>query len=278
MTNPLGSYLRTPKLYVKLPSGLEFYEPDSISTSINGEVAVYPLTSIDQIMLKTPDALLNGEAMLRVFASCVPGVQDVSQLVEPDINLLMVAIRVASSGPSIEINATCPSCGHENTFDLDLQSILDTATPCAADNAVEIDGQLMVHVRPYNFKQRNLQMLNEIQQAQTAAQLNASSQVEDNARIGEVSQNFIKMAHRTFDLLAMSITGITVLKTGEHVTDPAYITEWIKGIPNTTARLIIDRIRELNESGIDGNLDFKCTKCNHEWQQRLDLDPTSFFD
>ena len=67
MTNPLSQYFHTPKVYAQLPTRGKFYPSDFLTLAVNGEIAVYPLTAIDQIMLKTPDAMLNGDALLSVF-------------------------------------------------------------------------------------------------------------------------------------------------------------------------------------------------------------------
>jgi hypothetical protein len=39
--NPLSAYFRQPKIYVKLPSGGQFYPPGALDASANGEYPVY---------------------------------------------------------------------------------------------------------------------------------------------------------------------------------------------------------------------------------------------
>jgi len=67
-SNPLKGYLRSPKLYVLLPSAGKFSNIESIS-DVSQELPIYPLTSMDEIMLRNPDALLNGESMTKVITS-----------------------------------------------------------------------------------------------------------------------------------------------------------------------------------------------------------------
>jgi hypothetical protein len=277
-TNPLTKYFRAPKLYIKLPSEGKFYPPNFLTTAANGEIAVYPLTAIDQILLKTPDAILNGEALLKVVKNCVPDVADPKLLVEPDINVILLAIRIASSGSTAEWKISCSNCNHENLFDVNLADILATAQSVEGTSEILINNSLRVKVRPYNFEQRNKQILNEIEESQTLTLLNSNTELDENSKIAQLSQHVDKMAQRTFDVLAMSIESVTVIETGEVVDDPQFIQEFVKGISRTQADVITSSIRNLNQSGLDTVNKFKCENCGHAWEQKLDFDPTSFFD
>lgn len=71
-TNPLQKYFRQPKIYLSLPSNGKYYPAGSLEISETGEYPVFPMTARDEIMIKTPDALLNGEATVAVIKSCIP--------------------------------------------------------------------------------------------------------------------------------------------------------------------------------------------------------------
>jgi hypothetical protein len=277
MTNPLSQYFHTPKAYAQLPTRGKFYTSDFLTLAVNGEIAVYPLTAIDQIMLKTPDAMLNGDALLSVFRNCVPGVKDPKKLVEPDINTLLVAIRIASSGPTMEVDTKCPSCGKEHNFGIDLSVFIETQSYVDGPCYVEIDGALQVFLRPYNFEQRNLQLLNEVEQARSIRTLEETD-TTDAEKISSVTKQVSRMAQRTLDIMAMSITEIKIISSGELVTNQEYIQEFVTGIPTTSANAIIDKLKELNKTGIDTETSFQCDGCSHTWSQSIDFDPTSFFD
>ena len=74
--NPLSQYFRQPSIYVKLPSGGQHYADGAIDMPANGELPVYPMTAIDEITYRTPDALFNGNAVTNVIKSCVPAIRD----------------------------------------------------------------------------------------------------------------------------------------------------------------------------------------------------------
>lgn len=278
MTNPLQKYFRTPKLYVKLPSQGKFNTHEFVNTSVNGEVAVYALTALDQILLKTPDALLNGEALLKVFKSCVPDVSDVKQLVEPDINTLMVAIRVASNGAHMPWDTTCPACNHEQTFEVDLAQILDTQQMVQTNPVIDFQGELKIHVRPYNFIQRNMQILNEVEESQTVRIINNNQDLTESEKLQQLSAHVDKMSHSIFTVLSLSVEKIEITSSQEIVTDRSHIDAFVKGISKIQADAIMNMIKELNQSGIDTKVSLKCESCGNDWHSQLDFDPTSFFD
>ena len=62
--NPLQQYFRRPAIYLRLPSEGNGYPEGSINLPDNGEVPVYPMTTIDEITSRTPDALFNGTVVV----------------------------------------------------------------------------------------------------------------------------------------------------------------------------------------------------------------------
>ena len=59
--NPLMSHMRQETVFVSLPSKGNFYKQKPGLTD-DGEIGVRAMTSADEIALKVPDALFNGEA------------------------------------------------------------------------------------------------------------------------------------------------------------------------------------------------------------------------
>ena len=106
MTNPLRQYFRRPALYLTLPSRGKFYPEGALEMPENGELAVYPMTAIDEITSKTPDALFNGNAVPEIIKSCVPGIKDPWAVPSVDMDAILVAIRAATNGNDLEISMT----------------------------------------------------------------------------------------------------------------------------------------------------------------------------
>jgi transposase-like protein len=192
--------------------------------------------------------------------------------------VLLLAIRVASTGPTCDWEITCPKCNTTHTFEVNLTHILESAAPITQDATVDFNGELRIYLRPYDFEQRNLQLLNEIEESQTLRLINSDSDMDENAKATRVSLHVDKMADRTFEVVALSIQMIEIVATREQVTNRAYISEFLKGITKAQADQIINEIRNLNQQGIKSEQRFTCTSCGHDWEQQLDFDPTSFFD
>jgi hypothetical protein len=82
--NPLQQFFRQPKIYISLPSQGVYNKPGTFSGNIE-RLAVYGMTGMDEILLKTPDALLSGESTATVIKSCCPSVTDAWDLPVNDI-------------------------------------------------------------------------------------------------------------------------------------------------------------------------------------------------
>ena len=74
--NPLFKHFRKPSIYLKLPSAGQFYTPGSLDLPVTKEIPVYPMTVKDELTLRTPDAVLNGQGMVEIIKSCAPNIKD----------------------------------------------------------------------------------------------------------------------------------------------------------------------------------------------------------
>src|SRR5262245_57949682 len=95
-TNPLLRYTRKEKIYIKLPSDGN-YPAGVVDMSTNNELGVQAMTAADQIALRNPDGLLNGQAIANVIKSCCPGVKKPEKMIASDINAILLGIRHATN-------------------------------------------------------------------------------------------------------------------------------------------------------------------------------------
>ena len=122
--NPLKQYFRRPAIYLKLPSGGKMYAPGVVSIPESGELAVYPMTAIDEISSKTPDALYNGTAMADIIKSCIPDIKDPWSINSIDLDAVLIAIKSAAGGDDMSIGSQCPSCTEISDYAVNLVGIL----------------------------------------------------------------------------------------------------------------------------------------------------------
>ena len=123
--NPLRKYFRQAVIHLRLPSGGRFYPPGIVDLPPNGEIPILPMTAVDEVTSRTPDALFNGSAVVNVLTSCVPNIKDAWAIPAVDFNALLAAVRIASYGHEMEISSTCPKCQATHPYTIDLRWVLD---------------------------------------------------------------------------------------------------------------------------------------------------------
>ena len=85
--NPLKQLYRSKSVYVNLPSRGRFYK-SGLTLSIDDELGIMPMTAVDEIKLKAPDALFNGDALFDLIKSCVPDVADPDEIPTCDVDMI----------------------------------------------------------------------------------------------------------------------------------------------------------------------------------------------
>jgi len=278
--NPLQSYFRQPSVYITLPTQGKWYTSQDVTLSANNELAIYGLTARDDVLLNTPDAMLNGEALKKVIRNCVPDIHNVDALMMPDLETIFVGMKIASSSDGVvDIHKTCPKCGHVCDFELQCQPALDNQVIIEPNDGVcEIDGKLRVFVKPYNFRQRGIFIQKEFEEEKMLKTYDITNpQSNEFARADVMSQAIDRISSLTFQLVAGSIDCVEVIDSGQLVKDQESITEWLMNISSTQAETVINAVDLLNKCGPDKSLTVTCTSCAHEWQDSVTYDPISFF-
>jgi hypothetical protein len=152
--NPLKQYFRRPSIYLKLPSGGKMYAPGVVNIPESGELAVYPMTAIDEITAKTPDALFNGTAMSDIIKSCIPDIKDPWSINSVDLDAILIAIRSAADGNDMTITSGCPSCKEIAEYAVNLVAILSQLKAADYDKELTIN-DLYIKFRPLTYKEMN---------------------------------------------------------------------------------------------------------------------------
>ena len=145
--NPLANWYRQPKIYVRLPSKGKFYAAGSLDVSSSEEYPVYAMTAKDELMFKTPDALLSGQSTVEVIKSCMPAIIDPWQMPSIDLDFCLIAIRIATYGDNMEVGSTCPYCDAKNDYEIDLNAWLQIFNRFTFKDSIEV-GPLLIHIRP----------------------------------------------------------------------------------------------------------------------------------
>jgi hypothetical protein len=272
--NPLKQYFRQPAIYVKLPSQGRFYPTDTINMPANGELPVYPMTAIDEITYRTPDALFNGQATVNVIQSCVPDIKNVWATPAMDVDTLLVAIRIATYGHNMDFETKCPKCGHECEHTVDLRSVMDRMQTPDYSKSMQ-SGDMEIFFQPMTYK--NINDNNALQyENQKLLQLLPDSDVTELDKMNALSSALKRITEITVQALAQSIAAIktpTAL-----VSEPEYLEELLKNCDRTLFNRVKDHIIQMKEQAEMRPMTLSCPECQNSYEQAITFDMSSFFE
>jgi len=262
-------------MYITLPSKGQFYPAGAIEYPDNGEIPVYPMTAIDEITYRTPDALFNGEATTDVIKSCVPAIKDPWTMPSIDFDTILVAIRAASYGPEADIETVCPKCGETSEFTININHMLAQVT--GGDYSAPITyGDLQIYTKPISYK---VVYDNQMAQFEEQQKINsiASGDESEVEKLHKVNSMLKRMTATTLNAMT---SGIVMIKTPEFtVTNQTEIRDFITNIDRATFTLIRDKLAELRKLSELKPIDITCQneECGYQYSTPFTVDQASFF-
>jgi hypothetical protein len=271
--NPLAQYYRQPKLYVKLPSKGKFYPIGALDKSSNEEYAVFAMTAKDELMFKTPDALLSGQSTVEIIKSCIPAIKDPWEMPSIDIDFCLMAVRVATYGANMEINAICPKCGDNNPYEIELTSWMGKFSQFEYQEVIPAD-PLTFYIKPYNYKELTKTALKTMEQ-QRLVNIAADDSLSDEEKIDRFNKGFVNLTSLTVELVANCITKIET-PTGP-ATDQTQIRDFISNCPTEIFSKIRDHIDSIKTQIELPPQHVKCTGCENEFDVPVTMDQSNFF-
>ena len=273
MSNPLMNYFRQPRMYLRLPSHGKFYPEGSLDKSEIDEYPVYAMTAKDELMFKTPDALMNGQATVEVIKSCIPAIKNPWDMPSIDLDACLIAIRIATYGESMDVGSACPACNHENEYSMNLVGYLEQVNSFQYQDTVEV-GPLVVKIRPYSYREVSKTALKTLEQQKIFAIVNDDT-ISDEVKVERFGESFVKLTELTVDVVAGCIVAI-ISPEGE-VTDQAMIKEFIENAPREVFNTLNQHIQTMKETMALKAQHVQCQECGHDWDIEITLDQTNFF-
>lgn len=257
-SNPLLTGLRIPGETFRLPSQGLFYSNGEVSADVkNGEVHVYPMTTIDEIAFKTPDMLFTGNVVDEVFARCIPQIKNARNLLAKDVDYLLACLRMITYGPTITLVWThdCENA-KQHEYVVELRPIISQAkaidpTSLARLFTVTLDNGQVVKLKPATFGSI-------MSVGQTMDVTNTIPSIED---------------------LQKSIVSVIVdmVVSVDDVTDKKLIKEWVEQLPAGWTRQITAVIEQMGEWGASFSSAQVCKDCGNPISLEFSTNPISFF-
>jgi hypothetical protein len=273
--NPLSKYFRKPSIYVQIPTGGRF-NPE-IEKTVLDEIAILPMTAIDEISMQNPDELLNGESLINLIKSCVPSIPNPRNLCNIDAELLYLAIKYATYGKNIEHTHTCSKCKEQADYNIDIDSILERFPDVEDIAPIEYE-DLKIYIHPPKLESLTKLALIDVEQARILNSIQQTAEGEDGDEMEMAKQfaiSFRKVSKQNVDLL---ITAIDRIETpDETVTDYDSITEFMNNIPADVVKKVNDAVFSANPKTDEiSTFEFTCESCDSKEKVTFELNPVNF--
>ena len=256
-SNPLNKYFRQPAIYITLPAGND-YSPQVIEPTATGELPVMPMTAKDEIKFKTPDALMNGQGVVEVIQSCIPNIKDAWQIKSYDVDTILVAIRIATYGETMDINFNVPVINEQSSHTLNLPAILDQIKTQKINHIIKLKDGLTIETRPLTYKDLTSTSLQTFQQQKIYSTVQAS-EMSDEEKVKRFDQSFKALTELNSSVLLKNISRITTPE-GVEVTDPDQIKEFVENLNTTMITELQDELTKIRLQGAVQPLQMKATE------------------
>ena len=273
--NPLAKHFRQPALYIKLPSGGKYWEENSLELPLSGEIPVYPMTAKDEIIIRTPDALLNGESVVQVIENCCPSIKNAWKMPSIDVDSTLIAIRIASYGAEMPIDTTCPHCNHANRHDVELPAILERIKSPDYNKPLQVN-DLKIKLKPQNYFEQNRKNLILFEEDRIMRTVN-DEDLDDEAKIKKFNEHLEKLVNLNLEIVSSS-TEYIEMPDGTKVTDPIYIKEYFENCENSVFKKMLSGLEEMTKVTELPKVNLMCEECEKEYPAKMEFDYSNFFD
>lgn len=280
-TNPLLQFYRQPQIYIKLPSQGRFYPAGSLDMPPNNELAVFSMTAKDEILFKTPDALMNGQGTVEVIQSCLPSIKNAWEIPMIDLDVILISIRQATYGNAMEHYTLCPHCKNKNEHTLNLSVLIDKFNHCPDyDTTVKVN-QLEFYLKPQNFKTFNKLSMKLYEQQRLLAIVGDDS-LSDEEKTKQFNELFQRLLTLTVDNISKSVSAIKINQNGTEqvVTSEILIQDFFTNCEKNVWETVKERLELINkEIEKQKKLKFVCQneECTKEYESEINFETSHFF-
>ena len=220
-SNPLAKHFRQPKVYIRLPSGGEYYD-GALEKTENGEYPILGMTARDELMYKTPDALLNGQATVDVIQSCVPNIKNAWNIPSIDLDVILIAIRIATFGEKLDLTFKVPGLDEERSYEVDLRMLLDQIYSQNYENIVLIN-DCTIELRPTSYKYFTDLALRTFEEQRIFVLLRDEG-LSEQQKLEKIQTSFNKLTDINLELvknsiLSVNFAGETAVTNRDHINE-----------------------------------------------------------
>lgn len=260
--NPLIKKISmVPPEYFTLPSQGVFYNSGELDAECeNAQVSVYPMTSIDELELKSADMLYTGEAIVNVLRRRVPQILKPMELLAGDVDFLLTCLRKVSYGNNIIVKHKCTTCGDEAKeaeYTIPASYFIENSKKFDKDKykntSFKVDG-FKIATSPLTLG--GLIKIFQIENSIIAKGDNITAETLSEARA---------------EILSL------VIKKVDTIDDKEMIKEWAAALSPKTLNIINNKIGFLNEWGVRFEYEVQCEECDAKEKIQVVTNPIQLF-
>ena len=223
-TNPLGKYYRQPQIYIRLPSRGKYYPADVFTPTETGEIPVLPMTAKDELSFKTPDAMMSGQSTVDVIQSCVPNFKNAWKMVNYDTDAVLLAIRIATYGETMDVNYRVPVTNEEMSHTVNLPALLEDLARIDVVDEANTKSGFRIKMSPLDYQTLTQVQVAQFEQQKIYATVNNSA-LSEKEKSTQFVKSFKVLNNINFSMLVDSISEITT-PDGATVVDKSQIKEF----------------------------------------------------
>ena len=255
--NPLAQYMRQPKIYITLPSKGNYWPMGSLEFTETGEFPVYSMTARDELLFKTPDALMNGQAMVDVIESCMPNVKNAWDMPTIDLDTVLLAIRLATYGEYMNFVYKVPVVNEEEEYQIDLKVLIAQQQNNYWIDQVVINPDFIIFVKPLTLRHMTKNSIKNFENNRIFSLVNDES-LSDEQKLEMFNQSFANLAKATIELIAENI--YKILTPNGEVTDRDFILEFVNNSDKEIFKTVKDHLQEMKNNNDLKPIEFSTTQ------------------
>ena len=163
----------------------------------------------------------------------MPQIKDAWQIKSYDLDTLLIAIRIATYGETMDFNFTVPGANEQVTHSQNLPAILDQIKSTVIESEITLEDGLKISIRPLTYKDMTTASQQTFQQQKMYSAVQ-DSELPDDDKAKRFNESFKALTELNTTILLKNISGIT-MQDGTAVNDPVQIKEFME---NANAKLI----------------------------------------
>lgn len=295
--NPLLANVNDyPHITVTLPSRGLFYDDMFADDTDPSELEVHPFSMWEEVHHSNPFSIMSGKASRKMVNTVAPSILNPDGMCAYDIDILMLAGRMASYGEEMKVTLTCGNpdenaredeegnkhkCQNKMDMKINLQELINSypVIDTIDDWKTELSNGQIVYLQPTLYKDALEAMKIGVNQQKIIKALNRFDDLPDDQQMklnDATVDNWISVKLIT---TVSSIRAVTTPDQSQTIKDRDMIVEWLQKAPATWIKQIQEKLDTLIKPyGNVGTVDYVCSECGFENKEvNVVQDPSRFF-